>query len=380
MSVSYIKQETKFILWGKSAGRCQYEGCNNPLYFDILTKAEFNSSYIAHIIADKPNGPRGDKVLSEKYKSDISNLMLLCDDHHRLIDKKEVEEHPIKRLKKMKKDHEDRIFMLSGISKEKESHVILYGANIGEHNSFLGYKQAYQAMIPQYYPTLNGDIRLGLINSSLEDDSKEYWDFETKNLIQKFQQKVVPLTESDNIQNYSIFGLAPQPLLIKLGSLLFDIVNVEVYNPQKEPKTWKWKKGNGEANFFKLIKPQKNQKQIALVFSLSGTVNDDRITSVLGYDCSIWKITIEKPNNDFMKYKNHLEQFRKISRNVLDLIKKEHGEKAKINIFPAMLPSTAIEFGRVWNPKADLPLTIYDQNRKHGGFIKTIEINTNKNK
>jgi hypothetical protein len=97
MSVSYIPESVKIRLWWKAAGRCQYEGCNEPLWLDTLTLAEFNSAYIAHIIADKPAGPRGDPELSEKLKSDITNLMLLCDTHHRLVDIADVAGHPVDR-------------------------------------------------------------------------------------------------------------------------------------------------------------------------------------------------------------------------------------------------------------------------------------------
>src|SRR5438270_9024177 len=98
MSVSHIPERVKIRLWGKAAGRCEYEGCNQPLWLDSLTKAEFNISYIAHIIADSPDGPRGDPVLSEQLKSDLLNLMLLCDPHHRLVDKEDVARHPVSRL------------------------------------------------------------------------------------------------------------------------------------------------------------------------------------------------------------------------------------------------------------------------------------------
>src|SRR4051812_32631435 len=43
-------------------------------------------------------------------------------------------------------------------------------------------------------------------------------------------------------------------------------------------------------------------------------------------------------------------------------------------LFPALPNSASIEVGRVWMPKADLPLVIYDQNRRMGGFIQTLRI------
>jgi len=33
-----------------------------------------------------------------------------------------------------------------------------------------------------------------------------------------------------------------------------------------------------------------------------------------------------------------------------------------------------VETGRVWMPKADLPMLIYDQNRAAGGFVQALSI------
>jgi len=84
-------------------------------------------------------------------KADISNLMLLCDKHHRLVDKAEVDLHPVERLTAMKKGHEQRLDVLTGIAGEKQSHVLLYGANIGTQNAKVSAAGAARAMIPERY-------------------------------------------------------------------------------------------------------------------------------------------------------------------------------------------------------------------------------------
>ena len=139
------------LLWAISGGRCEYEGCNTPLYMDILTKKKYNKAYIAHIVADSLDGPRGDPERSEKLANEISNLMLLCDPHHTLIDK-DVANHPEDRLVEMKRKHEERIARITAIAPEKESEIILYGANIGKHASPLSYAEACRTLTPNFYP------------------------------------------------------------------------------------------------------------------------------------------------------------------------------------------------------------------------------------
>ncbi len=65
--------------------------------------------------------------------------------------------------------------------------------------------------------------------------------------------------------------------------------------------------------------------------------------------------------------------FRSALRKLYNDIKARHGEDAVINLFPALPVSLAVETGRVWMPKADLPLRIYDQTRR-AGFVETFTV------
>src|SRR5438093_910703 len=119
MSSTDIPEKIKVRLWVKAGGRCEYDGCNQPLWRDDLTMSEMNRAYIAHIIADKPSGSRGDPSLSSQFAADLTNLMLLCDAHHRLIDLEQVAEHPAVRLRRMKEVHAARIEAATGIRPDK---------------------------------------------------------------------------------------------------------------------------------------------------------------------------------------------------------------------------------------------------------------------
>ena len=79
-------ENTVRMLCSKSAGICEFEGCNKRLFFDGVTLSKFNNAYVAHIIASSAKGPRGDKTLSPLLSDKLENLMLMCADHHKLID------------------------------------------------------------------------------------------------------------------------------------------------------------------------------------------------------------------------------------------------------------------------------------------------------
>jgi hypothetical protein len=359
-------------LWVKSGGRCEYEGCNKLLYKDSLTEQEMNVSYIAHIVSASEDGPRGDKKRSKLFEKNLDNLMLLCDECHRRIDREQLAEHPEERLVKMKKDHEERIELVTGIMPDKKSHIVIYTAKVGKHEVNVNFKQASVAMIFDSFPVSDRLIDLGIKNSMDCDHTPEYWSLHLRQLETSFRTLVQPMLGVHPIQDFSIFAFAPQPLLIKLGTLLSDKYPSHIFQFHRQDGTWKWK-DEAEEKGFKLIEPRDKTRIPALVFSLSGTIDKKEIISVLGANCSIWEITIEKPFYDFLKTRKLLSLFREKTRYTIEQIKQIHNCNP-LHIFPAMPVSAAVELGKLWLAKADMPLVIYDKNTASTGFIKAIEI------
>ena len=372
MSTTNIPEKIKAQLWALAAGRCEYENCNKPLWKDDLTMAKMNKAYIAHIVADEPNGPRGDKKRSILLAKEFSNLMLMCDEHHRLIDKEDVAGHPEKRLIAMKSKHEKRIELLTGLHPDVKTHIVLYGSNIGQQGAPISFADAAQAVLPNRYPVDSYGVEIGVQNSSFYDSEELFWQIEEENLVRQFQEKIKPLLAIDSDKSISIFGLAPMPLLIKLGTLFSDLNDVAVFQKHREPNTWKWQKKTDVE--FKMVEPEKYDGIPVLNISLSASIATDRIEKLFCENINVWTLTIDTPENDFLKSEEILSDFRKACRGIFDKIKLMHGQDAVLHVFPAMPVSAAIEFGRVRMPKADLDMVIYDQNKKNNGFEKAIII------
>lgn len=373
MSVTNISSPNRYILWGKAAGRCQYRGCNKSLFTDALTKGEFNQAYIAHIIADVPGGPRGDAIKSDLLKDDITNLILMCDVHHRLIDKNDVAGHPVELLVQMKKEHEDRIERVASINPNMQSHILTYKANVGAHTPILTYESVREFLLPSHYPAQSYSIDLSLSNSPQRDKDATFWATELENLETQFNEQLRSKFRKGEIAHLSVFAFAPMPLLIKLGTMINDIHHAEIHQPVRNPKTWNL---NDDSNVteYHLVEPAETHPLVALNISLSATINNERINKVLGNSCSIYTITIDSPFNDFLKSKEQLRDFSIEIRTLMNQIKGKYNAKTVLHIFPAMPIAAAIEFGRVWMPKADMPLAIYDENTANSGFFKALEI------
>lgn len=370
-----VSARTRCVLWARAAGRCEYTGCNKALIGDLISGCEDrNFGFVAHIVAEAPSGPRGDIVRSRALLDDVNNLMLLCATHHKLIDVDEKEKHPESRLLRMKAEHEMRVKVATEITADRASHVLRYAAMIGNREAPIAYEEVATAMLPERYPaegrqTIDVEIR----GADYRDHEEEYWHVQRENLSRQIKRKVLERIESRQICHLSVFALAPQPLLMELGVLLGDIVPVDVYQLHREPRGWQWA-DQDESIEFVTRRPAAVAGPIALVLAISATVNEQRVIDAVGPDATVWSIEAKNPHNDAMKRRSDLGEFRRLVRSVLNEIKASSGENAKINVFPVLPVSAAVEAGRVWMPKADLPMIIYDQNHKHGGFSPAIEI------
>lgn len=365
---------TRTLLWAKAAGRCQYAGCNQSLIGDLVSgNAKLIQALVAHIVSAKPNGPRGDVIRSLLLVDDINNLMLLCHKHHRLIDFEEEDEHPEERLLAMKASHEERVEILTSLTEDRQTHILTFGAPIGRLDAPLSYESVRMTVLPERYPAGGRAMHLEMKGCQYRDHEPEYWAFQQENLARQFREKLAGRIETSEVRHLSVFGLAPQPLLIELGRLLCDICPMDVHQLKREPKGWGWLT-DGDPIKFVTSESKMEAPRVALKLALSATVTDDRIHRVMGPDVPIWSITAEDPNNDIMRRAEDLRTYRRLLRKMFDRIKAFCGSGAEIHVFPAMPVTAAIETGRVWMPKADLPLVLYDENAHHGGFMQTLRI------
>src|SRR5438093_51528 len=109
------------ILFQKSGNRCAFPGCGKVLVHSETTLDESSVlSDVAHIVASKPDGPRGMYPLSLDDRDKYDNLILLCTVHHRLVDDQE-HTYTVERLRQIKTDHEKLMFEATGRAIEGRS-------------------------------------------------------------------------------------------------------------------------------------------------------------------------------------------------------------------------------------------------------------------
>ena len=99
-----VSEKIKKIIWAKSAAKCSI--CREDLLLDgesgDLTHLV---GEVAHIVAEKKDGPRGESPLSLEQRNSESNLLLLCLEHHKIIDD-DPDSYPKNKLSEIKEKHE----------------------------------------------------------------------------------------------------------------------------------------------------------------------------------------------------------------------------------------------------------------------------------
>jgi len=367
---------TKLQLWIKSAGRCEFKGCNIPVWYNGLTLSESNFGEVAHIIAASEDGPRGSND-SEELQIDFSNLMLLCAKCHKEIDDF-PEKYPVELLRQIKHDHEYRIEVQTNYPEEiNKSTILNFNVNIGDRNVPINFEALRNAMFPKY-PADKIGIKFERTDFDRFGD-ENYWTTTATDIKRKIEKELSLGVSDYPIKHLSIFAIAPMPLLMYLGKCVGDTIPSDIYQSHRNivdtSQTWSWiKNDNTKTDYIVIETKVIESKNIILKIALSDTINPDKYSNFADDSYSIYEITIDEPSPHFIKNKTQLENFSYEYRKLLNKIQAKHGRNCNIFILPAMPISFAVECGRAILPTKD-PNIFACEYYKDSGFKKVLKIN-----
>lgn len=231
--------ETKRKVNMASHSRCMFTGCGEHLYIDELTGQDGNYSYLAHNVASSENGERGIPVLSNLLSNEPSNVLLLCDKHHRLIDRVAACDYTAEILSGMRsKFIRDADELLDGLKYQSiPVYSILWPINTNVASP------PNKKEISASLATLNYKMS-GVINCIYDsnDFTQEMPDLHKHIMpanIKNAADKIIQQTR-DSGHRAALFAFGPSPALVALGALLG---NKSQYTPMlryRDGACWKW--------------------------------------------------------------------------------------------------------------------------------------------
>lgn len=361
---------TKMILFAKSGGRCQFEGCNKYLLRDDITSEELNDANIAHIVASSSNGPRG-ACNSHELSDDINNLMLLCKTHHKLVDDN-PEEYTVERLTEMKLSQERKVKELLDAMQYTEALIVMLESPIKKEQTVkIDSKQAVHALrTTAHNPFDHYETHIRFSSNSNYKD-RQYWREAENHLNREIDNLINGLLQENPKLTIAIFSIAPIPLIMKLGYKLGDKRKILVFQKYREPDTWEWL-SNSQTNSFsyEMIK-RGNGTKVAVIVSVTSEIDLSRVMAIDAFD-TIYHLKAENCGVNAIKSKEDLKFFWEQYQKLLDNIKNnDHVED--VSLFPAVPVSAAYEMGRRYMPHAYPKIRVYDE---CDGFLKQLRLET----
>lgn len=369
-----IGDKTKLLLYVQAGGRCEFDGCNEYLLSHPLTHKPINLGQMAHIVAFSPDGPRGDSTDRPVNINDVDNLMLLCHKCHKLIDD-HPDQYSRKTLLNYKKAHEERIFWLTATSPDRQTTVIVLKSKIGGQTVKISAVEIHEAVSPRY-PASRTGTEIDLYKIS--DDGDAFYLVAAKEIKRGIERVLVDVIEEEKTNHISLFALTPMPLLVYAGNLLGNKIPTDLFQRHRDTENWTWKKEGNLAEYkFQRLREGPAEGEVALIVSLSGKIHLDKLPIEIAEKATVYEITLEHatPNPGFLRRKQDLAAFKDIYQLALREIGSSHGKLERIHLFPAVPAPIAVLCGRELMPKIDPVLAIYDDDKRHGGYRKILEVN-----
>jgi hypothetical protein len=363
-------------VWARAAGRCEFLGCNVPVWKDVLTTKRANVGKLAHIVAASPDGPRGDPIESPCLARDPSNIMLACGTHHDLIDDKKHETaYPKELLRDYKRLHYERIERLTGICEIKKSVPILVQIPVGAYTLTTTPMEVSDAVAAaDHYPDDTNAIVIDLNGMSGRDHDAQFWAEAQGRLSSELESRLAALGHRGPVGHVSLFAFGPIPLLVFLGHQLDEKLNVTVYNRHRPPVGWAWPKDAQPLSGFHVAEPVQCERraEVALVLSVTSQVQRQPIADYLSPTLPIFEVSWPNPRLDSVKSPDDLSEFVTVCRDAMERIHRL--EAKRVHLFSAVPVAAAVEFGRLLQKKLHPPIMLHDFHAGSGGWRPAFEL------
>lgn len=357
-----------------SGGRCEFPGCHAYLFAHHVTLTEGNFAEAAHIVGFKEAGPRGRGLRPNRSEINaFDNLMLLCARCHKLIDD-DPGSYSVSLLRSYKTEHERRIHELTEIGPELKTTIIQLRGTIAGQQVDIPAPDVRLAIAPRYAANRTGHV-IDLRGISAE--TPQFFATAQEQIRKDLRTYLSGGIDGPRVQHFSIFALAPIPVLICFGRELGDKVSSELYQRHRDTQDWKWKENGDPVEFeFHQLQQGTDPTCVGLLLSLSGRIPHSSIPNEIDTRFSLYELTLkgQEPSREFLRQRVDLLCFRRVYREALATILNHHDRLRELHLFPAVPAPVAIACGQELLPKVHPDLLVYDYVKET--FKHAITINT----
>ncbi|WP_312183811.1 SAVED domain-containing protein [Massilia timonae] len=372
-------------VWHDAAGRCMFRGCGMDLGRTSLTTASAAVGYLAHIVAADPDGPRGCNTDSYRLSDDPENVMLMCDEHHRLIDRVDPDGFSVPLLREMRREHVDMVRRSLDCLTYPRSKAMAILANVAGVWSQASERDIRQAMLERSLASLPS-VRYPLRRTQRDDRTQpDFWRHllhEHALELDAFMRELIAHREQeDYAEVLSVFPLHSMPLLLLTGRMVGEARKVEVFQYHRHRGTWCWDsaarpKPAGE--FYLEGESRVGSTEALLSIELTASLDEQALPSHLQeavrQSTVPWiRLRATAPNNACIGHPDDLEQFTAIARQAIAVIQ-DSMRAAKVHLIPIAPASTLFRFGQLLQPGHHCKYIIHDRPNHAASFMPALII------
>jgi CBASS immunity sensor of nucleotide second messenger signals/HNH endonuclease len=374
VQVRNVPPLARLLLFVRAGGHCEFDGCNRYLIQHHLTLTEGNFAEVAHIVAFRPDGPRGRATARPRDIHTAANLMLLCPTCHKLIDD-HPENYSKRTLATYKRQHEKWIERVTSLGPDRKTCLMVVRSPIGKQTVSIPFDHMLEAVAPRY-PISRQGLEIDLTN--LLEEGHAVTQAAEQNIATRLARFFEPGGEWEQAGHLSLFALAPMPLLIFLGTQLSNKVPLDLYQRHRDTEDWTWKQSGKPVEYtFRTLHIGAEPRRAALLLSLSGTGPREHLPPEIDSSFSVYELTLSdaSPDPTFLRTRRDLQNFRIAYQSALAAIAKTQGKIDEIHLFPAVPAPIAVLCGRELLPKVHPALRVYDYDKTKGGFTHQLTVN-----
>ncbi len=347
-----VSAKDKMLLWGRAAARCNHPSCKRFLVEPATSEdADAMFGQAAHIIAHGSTGPRADPSYPKEKLDTYENLILLCGNCHAIVDKQPNTYTPSE-LRAWKQEHESWVQQVT----EPVGHVpVPWLLLLQEDQPQIDDSLAVEALQP--------DVANGEAHRLVVTPDEGGWEAAARKQ-EEFVEVLLGSVKPEE-RRLAVFSLTRIPLAVHLGYALSDRCRVVVYQYHRDEQQWSWppalENSSTLARASQEVFSRDATGALVIRVSLSAKVTREVTTAVVDSPIAEVHISVDEPSVTWLRNRQQLVEFAKTFRRTLEWARAELGNRCTgIHLFYAGPTPGAIEIGRLYNPRMNPPLYLYE--------------------
>lgn len=378
-----ISQKTAQKVWADAGARCMFHGCSKNLSEIPLWKLPARVGYLAHIVASDPEGPRGSQADSHKLSDAPDNIMLMCDEHHRLIDSFAPQHYTADVLNEMRQCHRDMVRNYLDSMAFPHTKAITLHANLANVPTYFHDSELIEAIVATRRSMLPGVVHY-IRRKSQRDDRHlpGFWHQYLREHESHIRQLVTGFEASNSVsESMAVFPLHHIPTLVLAGRVMGEAQAIQVFQYDKARRTWAW---NPQAaphppgTFNVAPLPAGRVQEVLITLELTAQVDKEALpanlkASLASGDLPWIQVTTSKTGHDCISHSEDLDQFAQTARRAI-IHAQDVMRVQKVHLIAVSPASTVLRFGQMLQAGNHPEYLVYDRAGRDYEFAPALSI------